>query len=62
MNDDCGQDGPCATAPGCARHWAERNRELLEEIARLRAELARMRGEADLRASDLAGLARRTQG
>jgi len=37
----------------------QRCRELLEEIARLRAELARMRGEADL--AGLAGLARRTQ-
>jgi hypothetical protein len=26
---DCGQDGPCATPPGCQRHWEERNRELL---------------------------------
>lgn len=25
---DCGQEGVCAIAPGCQRHWAERNREL----------------------------------
>lgn len=30
---DCGQDGVCATAPGCVRHWAERNRELVAERA-----------------------------
>lgn len=30
---DCGQEGPCATAPGCMRHWAERNRELVAERA-----------------------------
>lgn len=28
---DCGQDGVCAIAPGCQRHWAERNRELVAE-------------------------------
>lgn len=31
---DCGQAGVCAIAPGCARHWQERNRELAEELAR----------------------------
>ena len=25
---NCGQDGVCATSPGCVRHWAERNEEL----------------------------------
>ena len=34
---DCGQDGPCAKAPGCARHWQERNRELVAELAAARA-------------------------
>ena len=34
---DCGQDGPCAKAPGCARHWQERNRELVDELAAARA-------------------------
>lgn len=33
---DCGQDGPCAIAPGCQRHWAERNRELVAERDALR--------------------------
>ncbi len=28
---DCGQDGVCRVAPGCQRHWAERNRELARE-------------------------------
>jgi hypothetical protein len=30
---DCGQNGVCATAHGCMRHWAERNRELVAESA-----------------------------
>ena len=34
---DCGQVGPCAKAPGCARHWQERNRELVEQLAAARA-------------------------
>lgn len=34
---NCGQDGPCAKAPGCARHWQERNRELVAELAAARA-------------------------
>ena len=36
----CGQDGPCAIAPGCVRHWAERGLELVTErdsaLARLK--------------------------
>jgi hypothetical protein len=28
---DCGQEGVCATPPGCQRHWEERNRELVRE-------------------------------
>ena len=28
---NCGQDSVCATPPGCARHWEERNRELIAE-------------------------------
>jgi len=28
---DCGQSVVCRTPPGCARHWEERNRELLRE-------------------------------
>ena len=35
--------------------------KLRAEVAAARAEIARLRGEADLRASDLAGLARRSQ-
>ena len=31
---DCGQNGVCAIAPGCQRHWAERNRELQIEVER----------------------------
>jgi hypothetical protein len=36
---DCGQDGPCAIAPGCQRHWAERNHELWAEVERFRETL-----------------------
>ena len=32
---DCQQDGPCATPPGCLRHWAERVREVLAECERV---------------------------
>lgn len=39
---DCGQDGVCKVPPGCQRHWAERNRELLAERGKARAELARL--------------------
>ena len=28
---DCGQRRVCRTPPGCARHWEERNRELVRE-------------------------------
>lgn len=37
---DCGQDGVCAIAPGCIRHFAERGNELVGERDDLRAELA----------------------
>ena len=33
---DCGQEGVCEIAPGCQRHWAERNRELVRELAEAR--------------------------
>lgn len=28
---DCGQSGVCKVSPGCSRHWAERNAELVRE-------------------------------
>lgn len=34
---DCGQRGVCRTPPGCARHWEERNRELVRENDVLRS-------------------------
>ena len=40
---DCQQDGPCATPPGCLRHWAERVREVLAERDDARAEVERLR-------------------
>ena len=39
---DCGQRGVCRTPPGCARHWEERNLELVRENAALRAEVERL--------------------
>jgi hypothetical protein len=36
MSDNCGQDGVCAEAPGCSRHWAERVREVMMETEKLR--------------------------
>lgn len=33
---DCGQSGVCATAPGCGRHWQERNVELVNELRELK--------------------------
>lgn len=50
---DCGQDGPCAKAPGCARHWQERNRELVAELAAARAVTAGVCRYLDCAASDL---------
>jgi hypothetical protein len=40
---DCGQDGPCVKAPGCNRHWEERNRELVSEVRELEAKLAELK-------------------
>ena len=34
---DCGQRGVCRTPPGCARHWEERNLELVRENEVLRS-------------------------
>lgn len=45
---DCGQDGPCATAPGCARHWAERNAELVRERDEARARADEVERQHDL--------------
>lgn len=39
---DCGQEDVCATLPGCGRHWAQRNRELLTERDCARAALAKL--------------------
>lgn len=41
--EDCGQDAVCAISPGCARHWEERNRELVAERDQLRAEAEKLR-------------------
>jgi hypothetical protein len=51
---DCGQRGVCRTAPGCARHWEERNRELLRENEVLRS-------NSDHLSSENASLARQVE-
>jgi len=40
---DCGHRGVCRTPPGCARHWEERNRELVRENEVLREAGERLR-------------------
>lgn len=44
--ENCGQDGVCAIAPGCDRHWAERNAELCAQRDEAR-ELVRRYVEGD---------------
>ena len=51
---DCGQRGVCRTPPGCARHWEERNRELLRENETLRS-------NSDHLSSENAGLAQQIE-
>ena len=51
---DCGQHGVCRTPPGCARHWEERNRELLRENEVLRS-------NSDHLSSENASLARQVE-
>jgi hypothetical protein len=40
---DCGQPVVCKITPGCQRHWEERNRELVAELAEARAVIERAR-------------------
>jgi len=51
---DCGQRGACRTPPGCARHWEERNRELVRENEVLRS-------NSDHLSSENASLARQVE-
>jgi hypothetical protein len=48
---DCGQEGVCKLSPGCVRHFAERNRELVTELAQLRT-AATEAGEATFKLID----------
>lgn len=41
--EDCGQDGVCKLAPGCNRHWEERNRELVRALVEAVTERDRLR-------------------
>lgn len=55
---DCGQDDVCATPPGCGRHWAQRNWELVTErdsAIAASAESARKYAEAAVRVAELEG-------
>lgn len=47
MSDNCGQDGVCAEAPGCSRHWAERVREVMAERDELKSRLAHAEADAE---------------
>ena len=51
---DCGHRGVCRTPPGCARHWEERNRELVRENEVLRS-------NCDHLSSENASLARQVE-
>lgn len=44
---DCGQAGVCAIAPGCQRHWEERNRELVGKLERVRGVAWYWTGDAE---------------
>ena len=51
---DCGQRGVCRTPPSCARHWEERNRELVSENASLASQVESMALRIDSLAEELA--------
>lgn len=51
---DCGQRGVCRTPPGCARHWEERNRELVRENEVLRSTIESMAMRIERLAGELA--------
>ena len=58
---DCGQRGVCRTPPGCARHWEERNRELLRENEVLRSNSDHLSSENASLASQVESMAMRIE-
>ena len=61
MLRDCGQRGVCRTPPGCARHWEERNRELLRENEVLRSNSDHLSSENASLASQVESMAMRIE-
>ncbi len=58
---DCGQRGVCRTPPGCARHWEERNRELVRENEVLRSNCDHLSSENASLASQVESMAMRIE-
>ena len=58
---DCGQRGVCRTPPGCARHWEERNRELVRENETLRSNSDHLSSENASLASQVDSMALRIE-
>lgn len=58
---DCGQRGVCRTPPGCARHWEERNRELVRENEVLRSNCDHLSSENASLASQVESMALRIE-
>lgn len=58
---DCGQRGVCRTPPGCARHWEERNRELVRENEALRSNCDHLSSENASLASQVESMAMRIE-
>lgn len=61
MLRDCGQRGVCRTPPGCARHWEERNRELVRENEVLRSNSVHLSSENASLASQVESMAMRIE-
>jgi hypothetical protein len=58
---DCGQRGVCRTPPGCARHWEERNRELVRENDVLRSNSDHLSSENAALSSQVDSMAMRIE-
>ena len=58
---DCGQRGVCRTPPGCARHWEERNRELVRENEVLRSNSDHLSSENASLSSQVEAMAMRIE-
>ena len=58
---DCGQRPVCRTPPGCARHWEERNRELVRENDVLRSNSDHLSSENAALSSQVDSMAMRIE-